>query len=264
MRKVNTKIIAAILAATVLPTMALTITEDFTSDIANNGFTVFSDISPTSDRGVSFDTTAGTMTVAYRYQVGDTLEQPWSSMSRAFSGNAGADWSMSTNFDISDMAFSQATAGVTAMSSAANFGGTVDNSLGYSARVVVGFDEIIGFRIYGPGNQVTLVRNDNVGTVSSSLLTLNFSGSYDTQGDLTLAASLFNGATQLGTLSHTVLESNVAGGDYFGSYVGKRFGGNPGTVVFNDLAITAIPEPSTLLLMMSALLSLVFLRRARR
>ncbi len=258
----------AALAFALQPAMAAVITEDFTSDPVNNGFSLSDDIDTTgSETGVTFDFTAGEMTVNYNTQVGGG-EEPSAAMARRFVGSD--DWTMSTVFNVDGTDFAPTGAGLVAASTNPRLGRDYFLVDGYTAMIRdTGFtgtkDLIIGRGNLDVGANVFAEFSD---IAASDFDTLDFSGTYQPNGDLLLEAELFDGTgtTSLGSISHTVLSANVVTGSHFGLFTAKSFSGNTGTVVYDSVTITAtaIPEPSTLLLMGLAMSSLLIVSRARR
>jgi hypothetical protein len=104
----------------------------------------------------------------------------------------------------------------------------------------------------------------NFATTPTGDLTLNFSGTYNLDGDLTLATSLLDGATVVGSVSETVAAASVVSGDYFGTFVAKLWGSNAATVVYKDVEISVIPEASTSALLAGFLAFAVLGMRRRR
>lgn len=244
-----------------------TINEDFTSPVADNGFSIYSDIDTATGTGVTFDTSgSGSMRINFRYQADGSSENPFAAMSRAFTGNAGNNWTMSANFDISGLSFSNSAAGLTAMAANANLGGSFYSTLGtgYKALVGVDFDDQMDLIILDSGG--TVLATLNIGAVPSGSRTLNFTGTYAGNGDLTLFTSLLDGATELGSVSHVVAAASVASGDYFGTYMGKRWSGNPATVIYNSTEISVVPEPAiaSLLTAVAVMAVVVFRRKATK
>lgn len=241
-----------------------TVTEDFTSAVSGNGFALFSDIN-VAPEGVTFDTSGGgSMTVNMNKQANGTGEQPFAAMSRQFANNAAKDWSMSANLNVAGLASANAAAGLAAMSSASDFGGEYWAGTGYKALVKVDFNSSMDLIFLGGNSEILTASENDFAAVPAADRTLNFSGTYNGSGDLTLTASLFDGLTLIQSISHTVLAVDVLTGDYFGTYVAKRWGGNPANVIYNSAEISVIPEPSSTVFLSALSAMGVILCRRRR
>jgi hypothetical protein len=206
------------------------------------------------------------MTVNLNTKVGGG-EDPSASMARNITGGASNDWTMSTVLNVDGTDFAPSGAGLVAASTSSR--------LGASYFLVDGYTAMLRDTAFSGTKDLILGRgNLDVGTnifaefadiAASGFDTLDFSGTYQPNGDLLLEAELFDGTstTSLGTISHTVLSADVVTGDNFGLFTAKIYAGNAATVVYDSMSVTVVPEPSAYALL-SGILALGWIAVRRR